>query len=126
MPEWIDHLMRQGLSGVNFHPVIDFFDHFVNTTGVLVDQDLVVSSAHLLKQVVEVIHELGLRNQLDPLDQNMNEPPLEQWLVPFRLPDHVQHEANIIPVLLRRFVVFLIFTEHANNRKKCIFLQFVV
>ena len=54
----------------------------MNAGGVLVDENLVCRFGQLLQDKVEVDHKLSFGNQLDPLNQDVHESPLEKDVLP--------------------------------------------
>jgi len=81
----------------------------------LVNQHIVLSIIEIFKNEVKIVNEFGFWNQLDPLYQDVNIPPLEQDVVPFARFNHIQYVANIKLISLRSFVVLMDLTEHAND-----------
>ena len=87
----------------------------MDTGGILVDEDGVSGLGHLLKHKVEVAHELSLWEQLYPLNQNVDEPSLEQNALPLVVLDHFQHVADIVPLVRWRLVIFLDLAQHTHH-----------
>ena len=67
--------------------------------------------------------EFTFGNKLHPLNQNVDVPSLEEDVVPLRLLDHVENEANIELLILRRLVVLLDLAKHADDRQQGVFLE---
>ena len=87
----------------------------MDTGGIFVDEDGISSFRHLLEHKVEVAHELSLWEQFYPLNQNVDEPSLEQNALPLIVLNHFQHIADIVPLVRGRFVILLDFTQHAHH-----------
>jgi len=52
----------------HFEPVVDFLEHLMDATSLLVDKDEICGSVQILQNNVEINHKLLLGDKLDPLN----------------------------------------------------------
>lgn len=61
----------------------------MNASRVLVDEHMVVALVQVLQHELEEVDKLVLGKQLDPLVQNVHESPLEDYVAPLVLLEHL-------------------------------------
>lgn len=95
----------------------------MDTGALLINQNKVSGCLQILEYDVEVIDKLALGDQLDPLNQDVNVPPLKEYVVPFRLLNHVKDKAHVKLLVFWSLVVFLNLAEHADDGEQSVLLE---
>lgn len=61
----------------------------------LINENIVFDVLQVFKNLVIILYELGFWDEFDPLNDDMDVPPLEQNIVPFFLLYHIKDETDI-------------------------------
>jgi hypothetical protein len=72
----------------------------MDASAVFVDENKVCGLLETFEDKVEISHEFGFRDEFDPLDEDMDVPPLEYNVVPLRLSNKVKDETHIQLLIL--------------------------
>jgi hypothetical protein len=60
-----------------------------------INENIVVHILKVFKNLVIILYELRFWNEFDPLNDDVDVPPLEQYIIPFFLLYHIKYETDI-------------------------------